>query len=450
MVGDNVFDDCFFRHSAGVSAGQAVFGIGLDGRHMDGLRLIGKILPVCIGPAVCAGHLLEGYGIRAGIIGSCDKAELNVDIAVSGCGGDKFTAGFHLVTGIVLHRLSCLLIHEGSLHCVTFSGLEVGVCDFVYDRDRTGRSSDLVPGLLVRSPGIDRREVNCLIFIRQVCMGSQRNIVQLYVFIAHDRLSGECRCVKCKLLFDGRAGGFDSLCCLGFHSLATRFNRSSSLFINEDAIDSDLLPDITLEILHIDSVGQYYTIFCGDVLLVPFTSQFCQDRRLLMVFNVPKRNDLHVRVDSKVILEHFHSLIVFTLDLHDVVIAVGEGPQGIIFLCVHAKPDAVSLFLLRKGSRALEDTVFICRKTVGFDLLAVAVKGSHDKGHACHALLAVTIDLADREIAAHDLVFNGVFFLCQVNDGTVLTDGERYGAGALDQVAFRCSCLDDLVVAVGE
>ena len=35
------------------------------------------------------------------------------------------------------------------------SRLEVSVSDFVYDRDRTGRSSDLVPGLLVRRPSID-------------------------------------------------------------------------------------------------------------------------------------------------------------------------------------------------------------------------------------------------------------------------------------------------------
>ena len=215
-------------------------------------------------------------------------------------------------------------------------------------------------------------------------------------------------------------------------------------------MDSDFLSDITLEILHIDSVCQYYAIFCGDVLLVPFPSQFRQDGRTLVVFDVPKCNDLHIRVDGKVILEHVHSLIVFSLNLRDVIIAVGECSQGIIFLCVHAKPDAVSVFLLCKGCRALKNTVFICRESMFLDLLAVAVQGCHSKGHARHALLAVSIDLADREIATHDLVFNGVFFLRQVNSDTVLPDDERYWCGTLDRVSLRCCCLDNLVVAVGE
>ena len=97
MVGDNVFNDCFFRHSAGMSSGQAVFSIGLDGRHMDGFGLIVKILPGCIGPAVCPRHRLEGYSICAGVIGSRDKAELNVHFAISGGGGDKFNAGIHII-----------------------------------------------------------------------------------------------------------------------------------------------------------------------------------------------------------------------------------------------------------------------------------------------------------------------------------------------------------------
>ena len=45
MIGDNVFNDCFFRHSAGMPSGQTVFGIGLYGRHVDGFSLIGEILP---------------------------------------------------------------------------------------------------------------------------------------------------------------------------------------------------------------------------------------------------------------------------------------------------------------------------------------------------------------------------------------------------------------------
>ena len=215
-------------------------------------------------------------------------------------------------------------------------------------------------------------------------------------------------------------------------------------------MDSDFLSDKPLEILHIDSVGQDYAILCGDVLFIPFTPQFRQDGRFLVVFNISKRNGLHVRVDGKVVLEHLHSLIVFSLDLRDVVITVGECSQGIIFFCVHAKPDAVNIFLLCKGCRTLKDAVFICRKSMLLDLFAVAVEGCHGKSHARHALLAVSIDLADREIAAHDLVFNGVFFLCQIDNDTVLPDGERYGTSALDRVALRRCCLYDLVIAVGE
>ena len=97
MVGDNVFHDCLFRDGPRVPSGQAVFRIGLDGRHMDGFSLIIEILPGCIDPAVCASHRLESYSICAGVIGGSDKAERDLHLAVSGGGGDKFEAGIHLI-----------------------------------------------------------------------------------------------------------------------------------------------------------------------------------------------------------------------------------------------------------------------------------------------------------------------------------------------------------------
>ena len=85
------------------------------------------------------------------------------------------------------------------------------------------------------------------------------------------------------------------------------------------------------------------------------------------------------------------------------------------------------------------------------DLISLVIKACDLKSDARHALLTVSIELAEGDIPAFDrIVDTGLCLTCQIDDQTVLPDPEADRLRAAQGVALRRSYFFNPVFSVGE